>query len=142
MIAVVPVLHGANGPRMMANANQNGIKPGFSLGLDEKIIRNPQHQPMPVLLNQFVLAALFRIEFEKPGTAALKVGGNYIGKWRAVLECWSTPIGKRFPIDITCDVLIKPLRANQLETLSLFANLAYQIRSVVTLGRLGDPFLK
>ena len=125
MIAMFPIFHRADGPRMIVDRDQDGIEPCFPFGLGEKMIGNPYHEPVPVLLDQIIPPAFLVIEFQETRTAGLELGADQVGKWRAALEGWATPVSKRFPVDISCDVSIQSLGTDQLEALSLFANLWY-----------------
>jgi len=75
-----PIFHGPDGPGVITNRDQDGIEPSFSFGIGEKIIGNPCHEPVPVLLNQSILPAFLVIEFYEAGTAGLEFGGHRVRK--------------------------------------------------------------
>ena len=65
---------------MIVNRDQDGIEPCFSLSLDKKMLRNPYHEPVPVLLDQSIPPAFLVIEFQETRTAGLELGGHQVRK--------------------------------------------------------------
>ena len=94
---------------------ENGIQPALVFCLQEEVISDPEHQLLPGFRATFGVMPLFAIAQE--AWAATIQFLRHLGRWRAAaVQCWPSPVRKRFPIDITRNGFPEAVRIDQSET--------------------------
>jgi len=68
---------------MTPGRRQDRIHPTARFGVLKEVVRYPEHQSMPILLQIYVISLpRFRIELQEPTTSTSEFSGNAVNEWR------------------------------------------------------------
>jgi hypothetical protein len=86
---------------MTPGGRQDRIHPAARFGVVKEVVRYPEHQSMPILLQIYVISLpRFRIELQEPTTSTSEFSGNAVNEWRRGFKRRPSPVCKGLPVHL------------------------------------------